>query len=215
LQNHEEGIKVKTELVLASASPRRRDLLALVGIPCQVVPSDVAEDPLAGETPREHVIRLSIAKTMDVASKKDVAGRWFLGSDTIVVRDGEFLGKPKNREDARAMLRSLSGRSHQVFSGFAVHDRLSGATRFGAAVTEVLFREVSDREIDGYLDTGEPFDKAGAYAVQGIGAFMVRAVFGSYTNIVGLPLCEIVEILAEMGAACLFSSFSRNNTGGT
>lgn len=203
-----------TELVLASASPRRRDLLASVGIFCRVVPSAVAEEPLDGETPRDHVIRLSIAKAADVAAKKDVPGRWFLGSDTIVVRDAELLGKPKDRDEAFAMLRSLAGRAHQVVSGYAVHDRISDATRSGAAVTEVIFRQLSDTEILAYLDTGEPFDKAGAYAVQGIGAFMVRAVHGSYTNVVGLPLCEVVEVLAELGAAHLFAAFSAKESGG-
>ena len=196
---------MKRQLVLASASPRRRELLASVGISCAVVPSGIPENPLDGETPRAHVIRLSIAKARDVAAKPEVAGRWFLGSDTIVVQDGAFLGKPKDRQEAFAMLRSLSGRSHQGVSGYAVHDRESGETRSGAVATGVLFRALSDAEIEGYLDTGEPFDKAGAYAIQGIGAFMVRAIDGSYTNVVGLPLCEVVELLEELGAARLFA----------
>ncbi|NLC70999.1 MAG: septum formation inhibitor Maf [Desulfuromonadaceae bacterium] len=206
-------MKVNTELVLASASPRRRDLLASVGILCHVVPSTVSEEPVDGETPQNHVLRLSIAKAVDVAAKQDVPGRWFLGSDTIVVRDTELLGKPRDRAEAFAMLRSLAGRAHQVLSGYAVHDRISGETRSGAVVTEVIFRQLSDAEIAGYLDTGEPFDKAGAYAVQGIGAFMVRAVHGSYTNVVGLPLCEVVEVLEKMGAARLFAAFSAEKAG--
>ncbi|MBN1141374.1 MAG: septum formation inhibitor Maf [Deltaproteobacteria bacterium] len=197
---------MNTGLILASASPRRRELLAAVGIFCAVVPSNVPEDPLDGEPAEAHVIRLSIAKALDVAAKPGVAGRWFLGSDTIVVRDADLLGKPKDRQEAFAMLCSLSGRAHQVVSGYAVHDRESGETRSGAVSTEVIFRALSAAEIEGYLDTGEPFDKAGAYAVQGIGAFMVRAVHGSYTNVVGLPLCEVVELLEALGAARLFAA---------
>ncbi len=195
-----------TELILASASPRRAALLASAGIPCRVVPAAVCEDALDGEAPQDYVERLSRAKALAVAAQTEVAGRWFLGSDTIVVRDSELLGKPRDRAEALAMLRSLSGRGHQVVSGYAIHDRLTGETRSAAVVTEVRFRELSDAVIQAYLDTGEPFDKAGAYAIQGRGAFMVRAIRGSYTNVVGLPLCEVVEALEAMGAARLFSA---------
>jgi len=195
-------------IVLASASPRRSELLASVGIPFLVVPSRAPEEVLPGETPEAHVVRLSAEKAQEVASRCPEAGRWYVGSDTVVVRDGDILGKPKSREEAAAMLRSLSGRSHLVLSGYAVHDRRLGSTHTGLGSTRVLFRELSDSRIQGYLDTGEPFDKAGSYAIQGIGAFMVRSIEGSYTNVVGLPLCELVELLERLGAARLFGKKS-------
>lgn len=192
-------------LVLASASPRRRDLLSSVGIRFAVVPSNAPEDEIPGEAPEEHVIRLSIEKARDVALKSGIAGRWFLGSDTIVLRDEDILGKPGSREEAFTMLQSLSGRAHRVVSGYALFDRETGAAEAGAVTTSVNFKELSIEEIDGYIATGEPFDKAGAYAIQGIGAFMVKNIEGSYTNVVGLPLCEVVELLERAGAAQLFS----------
>ncbi|PLX86628.1 MAG: septum formation inhibitor Maf [Desulfuromonas sp.] len=192
-------------IVLASASPRRRELLASVGIEFDVVPSRAPEEELPGETPEQHVIRLSRDKAREVASRDDVAGRWFIGSDTIVLRDGDILGKPKDAPEAADMLRSLSGRSHRVLSGYAVHDRHDGGCVAGAAVTAVRFKELTEQEIAGYIATGEPFDKAGSYAIQGIGAFMVLAIEGSYTNVVGLPLCEVVEVLENLGAARLFA----------
>lgn len=192
-------------LVLASASPRRRDLLHSVGIRFAVVPSNVPEDEIPGETPEEHVIRLSLEKARDVAMQSEVSGRWFLGSDTIVLRDEDILGKPGSPEEAFAMLQSLSGRSHQVVSGYALFDRETGIEEAGAVTTTVNFKELNGEEINGYIATGEPFDKAGAYAIQGVGAFMVKNIQGSYTNVVGLPLCEVVELLERAGAARLFS----------
>ena len=192
-------------IVLASASPRRRELLAQVGLAAEVVPADVDETVLPGETPQNHVVRLSAAKAMAVADRPDVAGRWFIGSDTVVVRDQTILGKPADADDAAAMLRSLSGRSHEVVSGYAVFDRNRGRTLSGAVVTRVWFKALTEQEIAGYLATGEPFDKAGAYAIQGLGAFMVPRIEGSYPNVVGLPLCEVIAALEELGAVNLFS----------
>jgi septum formation protein len=191
-------------IVLASASPRRRELLQSVGISFAVVPSRAAEEVLPGETPEEHVIRLSKDKACEVADRPEVPGRWFVGSDTIVLRDGAILGKPEDTEDAALMLRSLSGRSHRVLSGYAVFDRRSGATVAGVVSTVVRFKELTEEEIAGYIATGEPLDKAGGYAIQGIGAFMVLGIEGSYTNVVGLPLCEVVEVLERLGAVKLF-----------
>jgi septum formation protein len=192
-------------IVLASASPRRRELLAQVGLAAEVVPADVDETVLPGETPQNHVVRLSAAKAMAVADRPDVAGRWFIGSDTVVVRDDCILGKPADAAAAAAMLRSLSGRSHEVVSGYAVFDRNRGRTLSGAVVTRVWFKALTEQEIAGYLATGEPFDKAGAYAIQGLGAFMVPRIEGSYPNVVGLPLCEVIAALEELGAVNLFS----------
>ena len=124
---------------------------------------------------------------------------------TIVVLDGAILGKPADAVAARSMLNSLSGRRHRVISGYAVHDRVSGRTISDAVVTKVFFKDLTSREIEGYIATGEPFDKAGAYAIQGIGAFMVPRIEGSYTNVVGLPLCEVIAALEELGAIELFT----------
>ena len=192
-------------LVLASGSPRRREFLERLGIPFAVVPSQAPELPREGETPAEHVVRLSREKAQEVAARQEVAGRWFLGSDTIVLRDEAILGKPKDAADAAAILASLSGRAHRVLSGYAVHDRESGTSVAGAVTTVVRFKELTAAEIEGYIATGEPFDKAGAYAIQGIGAFMVLGIEGSYTNVVGLPLAEVVEVLERLGAIRLFN----------
>jgi septum formation protein len=192
-------------IVLASASPRRSALLEKVGVRCQVIPSDTDEVLIAEETPESHAVRLSRDKALEVARRQPVAGRWFIGSDTIVVLDGAILGKPADAAAARSMLNSLSGRRHRVISGYAVHDRVSGRTISDAVVTKVFFKDLTSREIEGYIATGEPFDKAGAYAIQGIGAFMVPRIEGSYTNVVGLPLCEVIAALEELGAIELFT----------
>jgi septum formation protein len=192
------------EIVLASASPRRRELLASVGINFQVIPSTADETLLADETPEEHVVRLSCAKALEVASRQAQTGRWFIGSDTVVVRDHVVLGKPGDATAAATMLASLSGRGHRVITGFAVHDRFSGRTLSKAVITRVYFKDLTTWEIEGYIATGEPFDKAGAYAIQGIGAFMVPSIEGSYTNVVGLPLCEVIAALEELDAVELF-----------
>jgi len=192
------------DIVLASASPRRRELLAQVGIPFTVVPSSADEKILDGETPEEHVIRLSKDKATDVARLPGQDGRWFIGSDTVVVRDNSILGKPADAMQAQQMLKSLSGRGHRVISGYAVFDRETGQTISDAVITRVFFKELTDQEITGYILTGEPFDKAGAYAIQGIGSFMVPSIEGSYTNVVGLPLCEVIAALETLGAIELF-----------
>lgn len=193
------------QLVLASASPRRSELLARVGLRFAVVPSALPEELLPGESPEEHVLRLARGKALQVSARAEVAGRWFLGSDTVVVRDAAILGKPCDAAAAAAMLASLSGRRHRVLSGIAVHDRHSGATMAEVVATQVRFKELTAREIAGYIASGEPFDKAGAYAIQGLGAALVRDIEGSYTNVVGLPLCEVLEMLEGLGAAQLFA----------
>lgn len=187
-------------IVLASASPRRRELLGKLGLTFSVVPSTVAEDLVAGESPEQHVLRLSAAKAREVAGRPGQAGRFFIGSDTIVLRDACILGKPASPEEARAMLASLSGRSHMVLSGYAIFDRAQQRMQSAAVTTRVTFRPLSESDIAAYVATGEPFDKAGGYAIQGIGAVLVRSIEGSYTNVVGLPLAEVIETLEELGA---------------
>ena len=193
-------------LVLASASPRRKELLASLGIDFQIVPSQAEETLLPDESPRQHVMRLSREKALEVAHRKEVPGRWFLGSDTVVLRDETVLGKPADAAEASVMLRSLSGRSHQVLSGYAIYDRNSGEMESEAVTTRVHFKELTDQEIAGYIATGEPFGKAGSYAIQGIGAFMIPAIEGSYSNVVGLPLCEVIATLERLGALRLFAN---------
>lgn len=199
-------------LTLASASPRRKELLASLGIEFQVVPSEAEELLLPDESPRQHVMRLSQAKALEVARRQEVPGRWFLGSDTVVLRDETVLGKPADAAEAAAMLRSLSGRSHRVLSGYAIYDRSNGRMESEAVVTRVRFKELTDREIAGYIATGEPFGKAGSYAIQGIGAFMIPAIEGSYSNVVGLPLCEVVAALERLGALRLFADAERTTS---
>jgi septum formation protein len=194
------------DIVLASASPRRRELLIQIGIDFQVVPSTADETLLANEGPETHVIRLSCDKAMEVANRAVQTGRWFIGSDTVVVRDNVILGKPANASAAKEMLTNLSGRSHRVISGYAIHDRETGRTLSAAVTTRVFFKILTAREIEGYIATQEPLDKAGSYAIQGIGSFMVPKIEGSYTNVVGLPLCEVISALEELGAIELFGS---------
>lgn len=189
-----------TELiVLASASPRRSELLESAGITFRVAPADINEDALPEEEPIDYVLRLAEGKAR-ASAENESSGRFFVGADTIVLCDGEIMGKPKDRADAERMLRKLSGVAHEVVTGFAVYDKeRKGAVR-EAIRTRVFFKHLREEEIQSYIDTGCPFDKAGAYAIQGGAAHMVQKIDGSYTNVVGLPLCEVVAALRVMGA---------------
>ena len=186
-----------SSIVLASASPRRAELLASAGIAFKVVPGDIDETPLPDEDPVVHVLRLAEGKACEVASRID--GRFFIGADTIVLCDREIMGKPRDAEDAKRMLKKLSGRAHQVITGFAVVDKKTSRTISRTVSTVVVFKELTQEEIDAYVLTGCPMDKAGAYAIQGGAAYMVERIDGSYTNVVGLPLCEVVESLRGFG----------------
>lgn len=197
---------MKDKIILASASPRRSELLRQIGYHFDVIPSRADEAEVCGETPQDHVIRLSRDKACEVSTRDDIDGRWIIGSDTIVLRDTEILGKPADYEEAARMLDSLSGRRHQVLSGYAILDRKTGQSRSDAITTQVRFRRLTAVEIAGYIASGEPVDKAGAYAIQGLGAFMVERIEGSYSNVVGLPLCEIVQALEELGAPLPFTT---------
>ncbi len=186
-----------SDLILASQSPRRKYLLEQAGLTFRVIPSRIDESDLPLLPPADYVRRLAEAKARDVATK--YRDSWVLGADTIVAVDDRLLGKPASAPDAREMLRRLSGKTHQVFTGFClVHER--GTHCLGDTVrTDVTFKTLTAPEIDWYINTGEPFDKAGAYAIQGLGTFLVRRIDGSYTNVVGLPVCEVVEILLREG----------------
>lgn len=190
---------MEDKIILASASPRRKELLEQIGLQFEIIPSNADEAVLADETPEEHVVRLSIAKATEVANRSDIGGRWFIGSDTIVLCDGQILGKPADELTAATMLRQLSGREHQVLSGYAILDRKTGERRAEAVSTRVRFRELTDGEIARYIATGEPADKAGSYAIQGLGVCFVAGIEGSYTNVVGLPLCRLTMALKELG----------------
>lgn len=185
------------ELILASGSPRRRELLAHLGLPFRVVPADVVET-LASHLPlAEAVAELAERKARAVAA--GLGSGLVLGADTVVVLDQTVLGKPRDPADAEGMLRTLRGRAHDVITGVAVVDAATGRGERSAVVTTVQMRDVIDGEIAAYVATGEPLDKAGSYAVQGAGGELVDAVEGCYANVVGLPLCETAALLARWG----------------
>jgi septum formation protein len=192
------GILQKERLILASASPRRIELLQRVGLSFQVIPSGLEERAQPGESPPERVLRLSVAKAEALARRHPDA--WVLGADTIVVIDGRVLGKPADREEAKAMLQTLSGREHTVYTGFSVLTGGGSRAVARAIASTVLFKTISEEEIDWYVQSDEPYDKAGGYAVQGMGALFIQEIRGSYTNVMGLPLCEVIEVLREAGA---------------
>ncbi len=181
-------------LILASASPRRREFLDRLGLQFEVLPADVDETPHPEEPPRDYVLRVAQSKAAHVA--RSHSGRLVLAADTTVVLDGEILGKPRDAEDARRMLTRLSGREHHVLSGVAV----DGPCRASTVVeTKVRFRALSPDEIAWYIRTGEPLDKAGAYGIQGLAGVFVREIEGSASNVVGLPLSETIELLTRAG----------------
>jgi septum formation protein len=172
--------------------------MALAGIPFEVVPADICEEPLPDEAPAEHVIRLSRDKARAAAAVS--TGRWYIGADTIVVLDDRIMGKPSDADEAVEMLLALSGRGHQVVTGFTVFDRESGLCLSRSVRTDVLFRALDEQEIRAYVASGCPMDKAGAYAIQGGAVHFVRAIHGSYTNVVGLPVAELYETLKTVQA---------------
>jgi septum formation protein len=190
--------KTKGHIILASNSPRRREFLSSLGIEFDVIPADVEEKFLSGETFREHVVRLSVKKSKKVSGENPDA--FVLGADTLVEIDGRPLGKPKNEEEALEMLRTISGKRHTVLSGYCVVSGRTGEMKKGAVETEVTIKELTTGEIEAYVSTHESMDKAGSYAIQGIGSFMVTEIQGSYTNVVGLPVPEVVGAFLDLGA---------------
>ncbi len=184
----------QTSLVLASASPRRRELLGQLGLRFTVAAADIDETPHPAEAPEAYVLRLAREKARAVAGR--FPGAWVLAADTTVVLGPELLGKPRDEAEARAMLSRLSGRTHEVHTGVALAGRAEEAL---VVRTRVTFRTLSAGEIAWYAGTGEPLDKAGAYAVQGKGGFLVAAVEGSPTNVIGLPLGETLALLERAG----------------
>jgi len=184
-------------LILASKSPRRKALLDQVRLPYQVSPSRIKEEA-PGLTAQEATLMLAFKKAMDVAKRE--GNKWILGADTMVLIDGQVLGKPEALYEARKMLERLNGKVHQVITGFCLISPAREVAHQEAVTTQVQFKELSANEIESYINTGEPLGKAGGYAIQGIGAFMVESISGSYTNVVGLPLCSLIKALIAVGA---------------
>ncbi|HJP03875.1 MAG: hypothetical protein CL799_00155 [Chromatiales bacterium] len=189
------------ELVLASASPRRQELLAQLGVQFSVVPADIDESILPGEAPELYVQRMAASKAQ--AGRTGAGKRPVLGADTVVVLGERILGKPRDRDDALEMLTLLSDRTHRVISGVAIADGQQLLER--QSQTEVSFGKISAAAREAYWATGEPRDKAGAYAIQGYGAVFVTHINGSYTGVVGLPLYETAELLRCVGFKPAFS----------
>ncbi len=191
------GAGVLEPLVLASGSPRRSEILRAVGWPFEATVSDVDETPREGEAAEVYVRRLAQEKAGAVASARLFG--LVLGADTVVVVEGDILGKPRDAEDAGRMLRRLSARTHEVLTGVALVRAETGRSISGVARTRVRFAELSDGEIERYVETGEPFDKAGAYAVQGRASLFIEAIEGEYWNVVGLPIRLVYELARGFG----------------
>lgn len=183
--------------ILASRSPRRRYLLEQAGLSFSVIPSSIDETSVPISSPEIYVKVLSEAKAHNVSEK--YPEKWVIGADTIVVKDRTILGKPDSIVEARTMLKQLSGQTHEVFTGYSICCKKKRRKFSETVKTEVLFKDLSDQEIEWYIHTAEPFDKAGAYAIQGLGTFLVKRINGSYTNVVGLPVCEVIEFLIKQG----------------
>lgn len=207
-------------VILASSSPRRKELLERLGFTVKVIPPAVDEVRLENEGPENFVKRMARSKVLAVVERlsqtlyTDVEtgirrtspsgrtqdARWVIGADTIIVFGDHILGKPKDTAEAAEMLHRLSNNSHRVITGFCIHDLRKNKEGVQAVATEVRFKRLTATEIEKYIAVGESMDKAGAYAVQGVGAYLVDSIVGSYTNVVGLPLCQTVEMMEEMGA---------------
>lgn len=190
-------------LYMASTSPRRRELLAQIGVPFEVLPVNVDEAARPAESALEYVRRLAADKALAGARvlRQRADSGVVLGADTTVVVDGQILAKPADRDDAIAMLLQLAGRTHQVLTGVALAAASGPAVQISHSVTDVTFRPLTEAEAAAYWDTGEPADKAGAYGIQGLGALFVQHIAGSYTGVVGLPLFETAQLLQQAGIA--------------
>jgi len=192
----------RTVLALASSSPRRRELIGLIGLPVRIVPSGADESTPPDWSPSLIVEQLSLRKAQasvrhlePTADERTIV----VGSDTIVVLDGAAMGKPAGEEDAKAMLRRLSGRTHEVYSGVCCLEPETGRTELAHQVTRVRMKELSEERIARYVATREPFDKAGAYGIQGRGALLVDGIDGCFFNVVGLPVALLADLLERLG----------------
>jgi len=198
-------------VILASGSPRRHDLLQMVGIEHDVIPADIDESQLDGERPAEYAERLAREKGATIAAR--FPDSLVISADTIVVEQGDVLGKPRDAAEARAMLRRLAGRTHIVFT--AVATTLSGRMLSGVEEVAVTFLPLSDRTIASYVATGEPMDKAGSYGIQGYGATLVQRIDGDFFAVMGLPLARLVTMLRELGVEYEFGESGREKVEST
>ncbi len=187
------------DIILASQSPRRQELLTRMGLTFTVRPAGIEETVDPGLTPQEVVMSLSRQKAGAVAESHPDA--LVIAADTIVVLDGKILGKPHSVEEAKEMLAALSGRQHHVCTGFTL--RRGERVETGCEESEVWFRDLTGAEIDAYIATGEPMDKAGSYGIQGYGALLVKGIHGDYFNVMGLPVCRLGLALKDFGVSCL------------
>ena len=187
---------MQPQIILASASPRRRELLQQIGVAFEVMPVDIDEALRAGESPQQFVERLAMEKA-EAGYQQQGNGLPVLGSDTIVVLNGQVMGKPKDRQHGLEMLASLSGNEHQVLTAVAMNN--GDKCRCLTSLSHVYFRPMTNAEIEAYWDTGEPADKAGGYGIQGIAAQFIQRLDGSYSGVMGLPLFETAQLLKEFG----------------
>ena len=189
------------DLILASASPRRAELLQQIGLDFEIQPADIDETPASMETPEHYVERLAREKALSIAGQHP--DTLVLGSDTSVIHNEEILGKPQSSEQAVSMLQALSGSTHQVLTAVALAKGTECWSR--VVVTDVTFRELEAAEISAYVASGEPMDKAGSYGIQGLGGIFVSSIKGSYSAVVGLPLQETAALLAQAGHSVIQS----------
>jgi len=182
-------------LILASNSPRRKALLSDLGLQLKIVSTDIPESPEPNESPISFSRRMARRKTEVISAA--FSQQWVLGADTVVVLGKRLFGKPRDSRETKRFLRALSGKTHQVITSFCLRNRATNHLIIRSVKTQVAFKPLSTEEIDWYIKTGEPLDKAGAYAIQGKGAFCVKKIRGSYTNVVGLPVTEILEALEK------------------
>jgi septum formation protein len=190
------------KLILASSSPRRRDLLSSLGFEFAVVPAKVQEIPTLHEVPQDFALRVAGKKALAVG--EEYAHAWVIGADTVVTIEGKILGKPHNSNEAKMMLQQLANKEHLVMTGYVLLNCAKGKKIERVEETRVKIKALEEREMDWYINTGEPFDKAGGYAIQGKGSFLVEWIQGSYTNVVGLPLCQLVGLLKELEIIDIF-----------
>ena len=190
------------KIILASASPRRKELLKSMGLEFEVIPSEIEENIENESFSPKLIENLAAEKAADVAKRTNFTAI-VIGSDTVVVINNKILGKPKDKKDAFIMLKMLSGNTHQVISAIAVIDTETRKILKDSVVSDVTFKQLSDEEINAYIETGEPMDKAGSYAIQGLAGMFVKSINGCYSNIVGISVFKLAEMLKELGVELL------------
>ncbi|MCX5801156.1 MAG: Maf family protein [Candidatus Eisenbacteria bacterium] len=186
----------RKRMVLASGSPRRRELVKMIGLEFELAVPEIHEDSAPHARPSKFVVELALAKALSLAQRFPNAV--ILGADTVVVLDGRILGKPRSVADARRMLRALSGRTHVVYTGLALVDVPTGVRETAYEKSRVTMKNIGNAEIDDYLATGEPMDKAGSYGIQGFGAVFIKHINGCFFNVMGLPVARLYDMLREL-----------------